>query len=113
MLKIKAKEPLPFISENCLIPISVHFTKKGLCRKFAIICLPNSEDLKIEPIEPKQDDPNEKRRKQIRAEHKVLLKKLRNRRIRAKRNGKVCYIPTILIRRVCSFPVEFSLLFSK
>lgn len=89
LLKAKAKESI-HISENCLIPVCIHFVKKGSCKQFAVICLPQDGDLNIEPVEPKCKDPNENLRRQMRKEHKVLLKRLRRRRIRAKRDEKVC-----------------------
>lgn len=89
-MKTKAKDlPKIAVPEKCLVPVSVHFLGKGPCRKFALICLPQGNDLKIEPTEPHCNDPNEAARKTLRRSHKVLLKRLRRRRVRAKRNGKV------------------------
>lgn len=81
--------PLPEISDNFLIPIKLKFEGKGLCTSFAIICLPLKSDYKNVPSEPNQTDPNEKERKEMRRKHKNLLKTLRQRRRRAKANGKV------------------------
>ncbi|KAG5887847.1 hypothetical protein JTB14_005613 [Gonioctena quinquepunctata] len=79
---------IPSISENCLIPVHITLTQKGLCKRFSIICLPEEGDVKIEPKEPISVDPNEKLRKEMRKEHKMLLKRLRRRRVRAKKNSK-------------------------
>lgn len=64
---------------------------RGACQKFAMICFPQDSDLKIEPTEPHHSDPNEVKRKTLRRSHKLLLKRLRRRRVRAKRNGKVSF----------------------
>lgn len=81
------EEPESF--RNCLIPVSIKFAGKGLCKKFAIICLPQEADLKKVPTEDNCVDKNEKLRKELRTKHRILLKRLRRRRIRAKKNGKV------------------------
>ncbi|KAJ8924560.1 hypothetical protein NQ315_000709 [Exocentrus adspersus] len=74
--------------DNCLVPVSIKLSQKGLSNKFAIICLPQEGDLKKEPSEENCLDKNEKLRKELRRNHKTLLKRLRRRRIRAKRKGK-------------------------
>lgn len=77
-------------NSNVLIPVRVKMLK-GIPKRFAIICLPETEDLtsKREPIEPLQPDRNELARKITRNKHKSLLKEERKRRIRAKKTGQV------------------------
>ncbi|XP_025074939.1 uncharacterized protein C05D11.9-like [Pogonomyrmex barbatus] len=63
---------------------------KGLPKKFAIICMPTSEDLKkLEsnkkwhgPVQKCYNDPNERIRKTLRKNHLKVLKRLRRQRIR-------------------------------
>ncbi|CAH1968285.1 unnamed protein product [Acanthoscelides obtectus] len=80
---------LPQLAENQLVPVTISLLKKGPCHNFAIICLPESKDFSKEPTEPNCRDSNESKRKQMRKEHKSLLKKLRKRRVRAKRDNKI------------------------
>lgn len=85
------------ISSDALIPINVTMEKKGTPGDFGIICLPSKRDIKGSLaqkyqrdrvpvfIEPSIKDDAEKERKMLRTNHKKLLKRLRNRRVRAKR----------------------------
>lgn len=77
-------------NSNVLIPVRVKM-QKGIPKRFAIICLPETEDVtsKRGPIEPLQPDTNELVRKRRRAQHKRMLKRDRKSRIRAKKMGKV------------------------
>lgn len=78
--------------KNCLIRVQISMVRKGSPKKFAIICIPTSEDLKkiendkkwLGPVEKCHNDPNEKIRKALRKNHLILLKRLR--RQRARRN---------------------------
>ncbi|XP_045471264.1 ribonucleases P/MRP protein subunit POP1 [Harmonia axyridis] len=71
------------LPDNCLIPVQLKCSK-GVPKKFSIICLPNKNDLKQIPQEPKCPDPNQQKRSEMRKQHKTLLKRLRQRRKKAK-----------------------------
>lgn len=86
----KNTQSLEPLSENCLIPIKVTLLKRGCCKQFTIICLPQDGDLSVEPVEPNCNDPNEKARKDMRKEHKFLLRRLKRKRKRGKNKGEVC-----------------------
>jgi ribonuclease P/MRP protein subunit POP1 len=84
------------VPSNSLIPISIQ-SIRGNPGNNALICLPTKRDLKNfhikkyhrekTPIltEPLKKDENETQRKSLRVNHKNLLKRLRNRRVRLKR----------------------------
>lgn len=93
--KYKEKICLP---ENCLVPVQISLLKRGFCQQFSIICLPQDEDYAKEPLEPKCSDVYERERKTLRKEHKDLLKKLRKRRIRGKREGKIIPIDKEMLK---------------
>ncbi|XP_039308370.1 ribonucleases P/MRP protein subunit POP1 isoform X2 [Solenopsis invicta] len=79
--------------KNCLICVQISMIGKGSPKKFAIICMPTTEDLmKFEndkkclgPVEKCHNDPNEKVRKTLRKNHLMLLKRLRRQRVRLNR----------------------------
>lgn len=85
------------IDVNALIPISLKIESRGTPGDFGIICLPTKRDIKKScvqkhqrdhgPIhfEPTIKDNDEKERRIMRMDHKKLLKRLRNRRVKAKR----------------------------
>lgn len=85
------------IPENCLIPVYIAMKTRGNIEDNSIICLPKKEDLRRnfkkkqnlenDPVhtEPLRTDKNENDRKALRTQHLRLLKRMRNRRIRAKR----------------------------
>ncbi|XP_030563272.1 ribonucleases P/MRP protein subunit POP1 [Drosophila novamexicana] len=85
------------ISELCLIQIEVRMHARGKLKDNALICQPTPSDWvrrrqqqkhdEHEPVhtEPLQSDLNERLRKQLRHQHKRLLKRLRSRRVREKR----------------------------
>lgn len=81
-------------NSDCIVPVRIKTQGKGTPKKFGIICIPEQRDLicKKPPVEPIWDDKNESHRKEMRENHRNLLKTLRKRRIRAKQNGKVSYI---------------------
>ncbi|KAL6267039.1 hypothetical protein P5V15_000115 [Pogonomyrmex californicus] len=76
--------------KHCLIHVQVSMIGKGLPKKFAIICMPTSEDLKKfesnkkwhGPVQKCYNDPNERIRKTLRKNHLKVLKRLRRQRIR-------------------------------
>lgn len=85
------------IPADALIPINISMETRGTPGDFGIICLPSKRDIKTAiaqkyqrdrgPIssEPLTKDDAETDRKMMRSDHKKLLKRLRNRRVRAKR----------------------------
>lgn len=89
--------PMHTIDERWLIPVAVEMNGRGMCNRFSMICLPTQADLannrdnlksfSYAPVwtEPLGHDPHEHRRKQSRAQHVMLLKRLRRRRVRTKR----------------------------
>lgn len=88
------------LSENCLIPVALTMTGRGCADKFSMICLPKKSDLRnnrkklksfeYDPVysEPIKRDENEEQRKELRQKHLNILKRLRRRRVRAKRKQK-------------------------
>nr|CAI5839909.1 unnamed protein product [Callosobruchus analis] len=95
-------EQLPKLAENQLVPVTINLSKKGQCHNFAIICLPQKNDFVKEPLEPSCSDPNAALRKQMRKEHKSLLKRLRRRRMRAKRNNKIIPLDKEMLKNYTS-----------
>lgn len=79
------------INFNCLVPVKLSLIQKGKPDVFSIICLPLEEDLRVKspPFEGVIEDVYQKKRKEMRLKHKVLLKRMRKSRIRAKEEGKV------------------------
>lgn len=85
------------IPVDALIPISATMETRGTPNDFGIICMPSKRDIKNSLVqkhqrdrgpvyvEPLIKDSEEKERKMLRGDHKKLLKRLRNRRVRAKR----------------------------
>lgn len=83
--------------KNCLIPIHLKMVTRGSPGDCSIICIPKPSDLKRnvrmrktynnEPVytEPLRPDDKEQERKQLRLAHQKLLKRLRGRRVRAKK----------------------------
>lgn len=82
---------------DCLIPVHLTMSSRGSPDNCSIICLPKASDLKrnvrklktldTEPVhtEPLRTDAHKKERKLLRSLHLKLLKRLRRRRVRAKR----------------------------
>lgn len=84
------------LNENCLIPIKLTLVNKGKATRYAVICLPHASDFgkKIKaPVEEMQQDPNQKKRNELRKQHKMFLKRMGRQRGRAKKNGKVIKLP--------------------
>lgn len=81
--------------KNSLIQVCLQMKTRGNPKDLAIICVPKKEDLRKhfksihsnDPIytEPLRKDPLEEERKTLKNNHKRLLKRLRNQRVRAKR----------------------------
>ncbi|XP_078038487.1 POP1 ribonuclease P/MRP subunit isoform X1 [Augochlora pura] len=80
-------------NRNCLIHIKVSILKRGCPKRFALICMPTSEDVEMYrnnrnwpgPTEKLYPDPNETIRKRLRKEHLALLKRLKKQRLRHKK----------------------------
>ncbi|XP_066248711.1 ribonucleases P/MRP protein subunit POP1 [Euwallacea similis] len=83
----RRNEVMPCLPSNCLIAVRVEPINKGICSKFAVICLP-LENCSKSLLEPKCRDLFAHRRKTLRDEHKSLLKRLRRGRKRASKLGK-------------------------
>lgn len=96
---ISKKEQLETeMEDNILVPVSLKFNQKGSSRKLAVICLPIGEDFKETPVEPCHKDVNEDKRKSLRNEHKDLLKRLRRKRRRVrKNNGEVRNVSDLIL----------------
>lgn len=107
---------LPFSSlqisqPNCLIPIHLTMTTRGSPGDFSILCAPKPSDLKrnlrklrqfdYEPVytEPLKMDCDERERKQLRTNHLKLLKRLRRRRVRAKKRKQETAERRVLIAK--------------
>lgn len=85
------------IESNALIPLEITLETRGTPNDFGLICIPIKRDIRNSlaqkqqrdrgtiHIEPLLKDDAEKERKMMRGDHKKLLKRLRNRRVRAKR----------------------------
>lgn len=82
---------------NYIVPVKIKLCSKGLAKRFAIICVAHTEDIKNEPVEPKRDDNNQIIRKQTRAAHMTLLKKLRKTRKKKKQAGEVSTLYSYLL----------------
>lgn len=85
------------IASSTLLPVTLSMNTRGTPGDLGIVCVPTKRDIKSflakkyqrdhGPIhvEPLIKDDQEKERKMLRTDHKKLLKRLRNRRVRAKR----------------------------
>lgn len=78
--------------ENCLIPISLAISHKGVLKPNSHVCLPTPDDLNkivtesyLGPLEKVHKDLNNFKRKVYRLEHKKLLRSLRRKRISEKK----------------------------
>ena len=99
------------ISQNSLIPIYLEMEKRGNPEDFGIICVPTKRDIKTSLVrkynrdnntvhlEPIVKDDEEKERKTLRMDHKNLLKRLRNRRVRAKRRLQATSKYRVIIKK--------------
>ncbi|XP_034942493.1 ribonucleases P/MRP protein subunit POP1 [Chelonus insularis] len=84
------------IDKSLLIPVKIMIERHGRPKKFAIICIPTDEDLKKfeqernfnGPIQQPKLDVFEADRKNLRKQHKRLLKSLMRKRAKARKNMK-------------------------
>lgn len=81
--------------QNCLVPIRVNVSQRGILKTNSHVCLPTFDDLSnirtksyLGPLEKNHKDLNALKRKTYRLEHKKLLRTLRRKRIleKTKRN---------------------------
>lgn len=91
----------PNLTNECLIQVSIKMKTRGNPGDFALICLPKKNDIKLfykkkfykdnTPIyvEPIKKDENEEKRKKLRINHKIYLKRLRAKRVREKKKLQV------------------------
>ena len=78
---------------SCLVQVCVKICGRGVLGECSPICLPSKHDLKTlrsnkhyrGPVEPNHEDVFESQRKTLRAEHLAMLKRLRKKRVKAKR----------------------------
>lgn len=95
---LKGKEYIdPDLPHSALIPVNLIMNGRGVSTENGIICLPSKRDIKTfllkkslrdkGPVffEPDGIDVDENTRKMMRINHKKLLKRLRNRRVRTKK----------------------------
>lgn len=99
VLKVKGRQRIEDLKlpDNVLIPIHIMMDTRGVPGDNGLICLPSKRDIKNSiaqkylrnggPVclEPLIHDETEQIRKSVRINHKKLLKRLRNRRVRVKR----------------------------
>lgn len=97
------------IDENALIPISFVINSRGIANNFSIICLPKKKDFQRNSkhiqrfdnrpawSEPNGRDENETIRKALRQNHLKVLKRLRRRRVRDKRQKQEYSHKNVLI----------------
>ncbi|KAJ9596564.1 hypothetical protein L9F63_012397 [Diploptera punctata] len=85
-------------TDSCLVKVTVHMCSKGSPSDLAIICLPSVSDIDNllknpnfpGPVEEIHKDENHEERKNLRNDHKKLLKSLRRKRVKRKtENGKL------------------------
>jgi ribonuclease P/MRP protein subunit POP1 len=80
-------------TDYCLVPVTLHMCGRGSPADSAIICLPSEKDVEnlsrnpraSDPVEQLHTDEYQTERKELRTEHKKLLKRLRRKRVREKR----------------------------
>lgn len=82
--------------QNCLVPIRLDISQKGVLKPNSHICLPTSDDLSnignqnyLGPVEKMHKDSNAFKRKTYRLEHKKLLRSLRRKRVLEKKKRSV------------------------
>jgi len=92
--------------KNCLVPIRLDISDRGVLKPNSHVCLPTPEDLNnvrtkyyLGPLEKNHKDLNASKRKVYRSEHKKLLRTLRRKRVLEKRKRN---IRTIRCRRKVS-----------
>lgn len=83
----------PSCKDCCLVPITIYMCGRGSPTDCAMICLPSEMDIdniskdvhSPGPTEGIQNDERQMERKELRTEHKKLLKRLRRKRVRERR----------------------------
>lgn len=82
--------------QNCLVPINVEISMKGVLKPNSHVCLPTTNDLSkiknksyLGPLEKIHKDLNFTKRKIYRSEHKKLLRSLKRKRILEKKKRNV------------------------
>lgn len=82
--------------QNCLIPIKLNVSQKGVLKPNSHVCLPTSDDLcrinihsYLGPVEKIHKDLNAFKRKIYRLEHKKLMRSLRRKRVLEKKKRSV------------------------
>lgn len=96
---------------NCLVPVYLTMVTRGTLGQCSLICIPKPSDIKRnarkirsfdnEPVfmEPLRSDAQELERRQIRQTHLKLLKRLRRRRVRAKKRKQETAERRVLIAK--------------
>lgn len=96
---LSALDDLPHAA-RCLVPVHLRLQTRGNPDNYALLCLPLAADLRrqrrqlaeldAQPVhtEPMRPDAGEAERKRLRSAHQKLLKRLRARRVRAKRRDQ-------------------------
>lgn len=91
---------------NCLVPIRLNISHKGVLKSNSHVCLPTSDDLKnigsksyLGPQEKIHKDSNAFKRKVYRLEHKKLLRSLKRKRVLEKKKNTVI---SKRVKRKCS-----------
>ncbi|XP_063976489.1 ribonucleases P/MRP protein subunit POP1 [Diachasmimorpha longicaudata] len=94
--KISSKRlPLNIFDESLdrtsLVPVRITIVGKGRPKKFALICMPNEEDLRSpkDPIQSLRPDPFQNKRKIMTKNHKEALKRAMNRRRRLRKGNEL------------------------
>jgi len=82
--------------QNCLIPISISVSQKGVLKSNSHVYLPTADDLSnattksyLGPVEKIHKDLNASKRKTYRLEHKKLLRSLKRKRVSEKKKKSV------------------------
>lgn len=70
---------------NCIVPVRISLDKKGIAKRFARMYLPFSKDVigcigTSSVTEPLHIDENQYARKNLRNEHKLLLRQLKRKK---------------------------------
>lgn len=89
---LSRKKALPVLenSENCLVTVYLQILGKGHLKRHAVICIPQPVDKLTSSktlFEPHHLDPNEKIRKQKRAQHLKDIKRWRKHTVKLRKTG--------------------------
>ena len=81
--------------QNYIVPVKLKIIKRGLAKRFGIICIPKWNDSEGGVVEPLRSDPDTYQRKRLRNDYKLLRNKMKNRKVNG---GEVmCIISYVLI----------------